>query len=152
MQFINGQKIFIEVLKLTPFCKNGTMLCQFTWKRSVLGSWPYSVTWLFDEDLLMVTVWVDLRARESRSCRRRERYQDSIYYRSTILHVLWLYTLIFVTHHWPPQKITKFGLTLNHSKGQSVSVWPLHCYIMVLSPVNACTAKRQVSPPVRFHM
>ena len=91
MQFVNGQKIFIEVLKLTPFCKNGTILCQFTWKRSVLGSWPYSVTWLFDEDLLMVTVWVDLRARESRSCRRgREisRLDLDSNYRSTILHVL----------------------------------------------------------------
>ncbi len=39
-----------------------------TWKRSVLGSWPYSVTVLLEAVLFMVTVWVDLRAKESMSC------------------------------------------------------------------------------------
>ena len=38
-----------------------------TWKRSVVGSWPYSVTWVVEADLERVTVCVDLRESESMS-------------------------------------------------------------------------------------
>ena len=59
--------VHVVVSGLTSQC---SYMCRTppTWKRSVLGSWPYSVTVLLDAVLFMVTVWVDLRAKESMSC------------------------------------------------------------------------------------